>query len=144
MDASYCLIVMLLVGCMPGIPAKQQRPDPEWVNWDSIGRGQAHWMRLIGPSFVALNAALLQGFTIARFSEVLVLAGYTQSAMATWCRFRNTAWAIMDWFRHPLDDPDSDARQSIYKVRCMHAFARQVAQESGLFRAEEGEVCAEN
>ena len=45
------------------------------MDWASVRRGQEHWKRLLGPTFVALNAALLQGFTIARFAEVLVIAG---------------------------------------------------------------------
>lgn len=94
-----------------------QMVDPCWVDWASVRRGQAIWRGLLGPTFVALNAALLQGFTIARFAEVLVLAGYTSSLAATWNRFRNTGFAIMDWFSHPLDDPSSEARCSIYKVR---------------------------
>ena len=125
----------------PAVGSPVQNPEPEWVDWDSVRRGQAHWCRLLGPTFVALNAALLQGFTIARFAEVLVIAGYTASRTATWNRFRNTGWAIMDWLHHPLDDPASDARKSIYTVRCMHAYARRIAKDARLFSEEKGEVC---
>ena len=108
--------------CTPTAGQATQLEEPDWVDWASVRRGQAHWQRLLGPTFVALNAALLQGFTIARFADVLVLAGYTKSLTATWTRFRNTGWAIMDWLQHPLDDPHSNARQSIYRVRaCVRA-----------------------
>jgi len=147
-----------------------QLPEPDWVDWESVRRGQAHWCRLLGPTFLALNAALLQGFSIARFAEVLVLAGYTASATATWNRFRNTGWAILDWFHHPLDDPESEARQALYKVRSclvfvigawppqscpdivtavrmfgaqvrvLHAYGRRRAMEANLFKKELGEV----
>ena len=92
--------------------------------------------------FIALNGALLQGFTIARFSKVLVLSGYTSSPEETWKRFRNTGWAILDWISYPLDEPKSDARQSLYTVRCMHAFARKQATQSGMFDKAKGEGIA--
>jgi hypothetical protein len=70
-----CLPACRLPGTGVTAGSPTQRAEPEWVDWASVRRGQEHWKRLLGPTFVALNAALLQGFTIARFAEVLVIAG---------------------------------------------------------------------
>ena len=85
---------------------------------------------------IALNAALLQGFTIARFAEVLADSGYSSSPKASWDRYSETAYAITDWYTHDLRDPLSPARQSIYRVRCMHTCARHKC--SRLFAKTEG------
>ncbi|CAK0830350.1 unnamed protein product, partial [Prorocentrum cordatum] len=58
-----------------------QSPEPGWVDWDLVRRGQALWLENLGRAFLALTAALVQGFTIARFAEVLHHAGYAQSPL---------------------------------------------------------------
>merc|ERR1719486_1540665 len=102
-----------------------QSPEPAWVDWDLVRHGQELWNQQLGRVFVALTAALLQGFTIARFAEVLNYAGYAQSPLASMSRYQSTAFFIVDWFRYPLDDPTSQARRGIYTVRCLHSHARR-------------------
>lgn len=117
-----------------------QSPEPPWVDWQLVRRGQELWNQQIGRAFLALTAALLQGFTIARFADVLHHAGYAQSPWTSCKRYSSTAFYISDWFRYPLDDPGSIARQGIYTVRCMHSFARR--RSKSLFSAEHGEGIA--
>ncbi|CAK0830351.1 unnamed protein product, partial [Prorocentrum cordatum] len=102
-----------------------QSPEPGWVDWDLVRRGQALWLENLGRAFLALTAALVQGFTIARFAEVLHHAGYAQSPLNSNRRYAATAFFITDWFRYPLDDPESFARRGIHTVRCMHSYARR-------------------
>lgn len=117
-----------------------QSSDPPWVDWEKVRRGQELWRQQIGRAFLALTAALLQGFTIARFADVLHHAGYAQSPWTSCKRYSSTAFFISDWFRYPLDDPNSIARQGIYMVRCMHSFARR--RSKSLFSQERGEGIA--
>ena len=42
------------------IPAPPQSPEPTWVDWDQVERGQKLWKDNVGTAFVALSAALLQ------------------------------------------------------------------------------------
>uniref|UniRef100_A0A7S1RH83 ER-bound oxygenase mpaB/mpaB'/Rubber oxygenase catalytic domain-containing protein n=1 Tax=Alexandrium catenella TaxID=2925 RepID=A0A7S1RH83_ALECA len=115
----------------------EQLPEPEWVDWDLVRKGQALWSEHLGRAFLALTAALLQGFTIARFAEVLHRAGYAQSPLTSVNRYSATAFFLHDWFLYPLDDPESRARKGIYTVRCMHSYARRRSNE--LFSREAGE-----
>ena len=82
----------------------------------------------------------LQGFTIARFAVVLNNAGYAQSAETAFRRYRDTAFFIHDFFYYPLDDPTSLARTGIYRVRCMHSYARR--RSCHLFDSSKGEGIA--
>jgi len=118
----------------------EQLPEPTWVDWELVRKGQALWSEHLGRAFLALTAALLQGFTIARFAEVLLHAGYAQSPLTSCSRYAATAFFLHDWFRYPLDDPESRARKGIYTVRCMHSYARR--RSKGLFSLEAGEGIA--
>ena len=111
--------------------------EPPWVNYDVVAAGQASWRANLGAAFVSLMAALMLGFSIARFAVVLVASGYTSSTDATWFRFRETGFAIMDWISFDLAPPtageeeSSRARRSIYRVRCLHELARRRTLEKG-------------
>jgi len=118
----------------------EQLPEPAWVDWELVRRGQALWSEHLGRAFLALTAALLQGFTIARFAEVLQRAGYAQSPLTSCRRYAATAFFLHDWCRYPLDDAESRARRGIYTVRCMHSYARR--HSKGLFSREAGEGVA--
>ena len=111
-------------------------PDPEWVDWDSCERGQKVWMQRLGQFNVGLTLALLQGFSIARFAIVLQTSGYAQSGETSYDRYRETAFAIIDWMKFSLKDPNSQARSQIANVRAMHSFARRRSQR--YFGADEG------
>lgn len=115
----------------------RQLPEPEWVDWTLVRRGQALWCEHLARTFSALMAALLQGFSIARFAVVLNHAGYAQTPLTSMNRYRSTSFFILDWLRHPLDDPDSLARRGIYQVRCMHGYARRCSKS--LFKRDDGE-----
>jgi hypothetical protein len=114
-----------------------QLPEPTWVDWDSVRRGQQHWMDLLSPSFAVLGVMLLNGFHTARFAEVLQHCGYAQDGHTALVRYRFTAFALLDWMNHPLDQSDSFARRAIYSVRCMHGMARH--RSRSLFDTEKGE-----
>ena len=118
-----------------------QNDDPSWVDWGRVRRGQLLWQQHLGRAFIALGGALLQGFSIARFAEVLVASGYSRSPEVAFLRFKDTAHAYTDWMRYPLDDPQSRARCAIYRVRCMHALARKMAARKRIFDREKGEGC---
>ena len=53
------------------ISASDQLPDPPWVNFDQVARGQALWITHSGANLLSLTGALLNGFSIARFAKVL-------------------------------------------------------------------------
>ena len=72
----------------------KQDDEPEWVDWDSVARGQQIFAENIGPAFTALSISLLHGFSIARFAEVLIDSGYARSAESSWNRYSHTAWHI--------------------------------------------------
>lgn len=114
-----------------------QLPEPAWVDWAVVRHGQALWLQHVGSATVSLMNALMQGFSIARFAEVLKYSGYSKSPLVSAERYLATGFFWLDWWLHPLDDAKSQARKSIYTVRCMHSFARR--QCSHLFSAEEGE-----
>lgn len=115
-------------------------PHPDWVDWESVRRGQKAFRKLIGPAYVALAGALLQGFSIGRFAEVLIHNGYAQNAMTAFERYRDTSFAIIDWMSHPIDDKDSRAQLQLQNVRAMHAFARRRSKK--LFDESKGEGLA--
>ena len=112
---------------------------PAWVDWAKVRRGQAVFNEHLGQFFVALSVALLQGFSIARFAEVLHANGYAQSPVTAYERYQATGFAIVDWMAHPLDEPGSLAVEQARNVRAMHSFARRRAIASGLFPHPEEE-----
>eukprot|EP00662_Eupelagonemidae_sp_cell21_P016352 gene16352-54217_t len=104
-------------------------PDPAW----QVRRGQELWGgKHLSCAILALAAALQQGFSIARFSEVLKDTGYNSSPHSAFDRFQMTGFHIMDWWRFPLCDPTSRSRRSIRVVRAMHAMAREKALSRGV------------
>ena len=152
--------------CIRDPSSLDQSPEPSWVEWDRVRQGQELWVAHLGGAFAALNAALLQGFSIARFADVLCDSGYVPVAalqhrradvpslqVCSFCKEQlgplqvstvpqgpvlceidatacnplrsDTAWHISDWYRFPLNDRSSTARQSIYQVRAMHESARR-------------------
>eukprot|EP01065_Artemidia_motanka_P027284 TRINITY_DN32505_c0_g1_i1.p1 TRINITY_DN32505_c0_g1~~TRINITY_DN32505_c0_g1_i1.p1 ORF type:complete len:432 (+),score=149.55 TRINITY_DN32505_c0_g1_i1:67-1296(+) len=116
------------------------RPDPEWADWEQVRRGQELWGgKHLSAAFLALAGALQQGFSIARFSEVLKDTGYNSSPHTTFDRFLMTGYHVMDWWRFPLNDPSSHARKSIRTVRAMHAMARKKAIKRGVLDSGAGE-----
>ena len=115
-------------------------PYPDWVDWTRVQRGQRAFMENIsGVSLVAV-AALVHGFTVARFGEVLYFNGYAQDAETALERYRETGLALMDWMAYPLDDPHSPGCVAIRNVRAMHSFARRRSKK--LFDPEKGEGIA--
>eukprot|EP01062_Namystynia_karyoxenos_P026251 TRINITY_DN20451_c0_g1_i2.p1 TRINITY_DN20451_c0_g1~~TRINITY_DN20451_c0_g1_i2.p1 ORF type:complete len:452 (+),score=161.41 TRINITY_DN20451_c0_g1_i2:76-1356(+) len=123
-------------------------PDPDWVDWKQVARGrepcappatQELWTGHLSCAFLALAAALQQGFSIARFSEVLKDTGYNTDPHTTWERFQMTGFHVMDWWRFPLNDPQSRSRRSVQTVRGMHAVARRKALQRGVLRADGSE-----
>ncbi len=117
----------------------EQDPEPEWVDWDMVKRGQDLWCDNMGRNFISLAVSLLAGFSIARFAEVLYANGYAQSAHTAFTRYSQTSFYILDWLRFPLNDPQSRSRKAIYNVRSMHAFARRRTIEKKMFNKEKGE-----
>jgi len=91
----------------------------------------------IGQNYAALSLSLLSGFSIARFAEVLYANGYAKDGYTARARYSATGDAISDWMRFDLQDPESRARQSLYTVRAMHAFARR--RSARLFDSAKGE-----
>ena len=110
---------------MPALRQVPQSAEPPWVDWDLVQRGQQLWCQHLARAVFALQAVLLQGFSITRFAEVLHQAGYAQSPLTTAQRYRATGLIVTDWFRYSLSDPSSPARLGLYAVRCMHSFARR-------------------
>lgn len=117
----------------------EQDPDPEWVDWNLIQRGQQLWSENLGRYHFALTGSLLSGFSIARFAEILYANGYAQSPHTAYTRYSQTGFYILDWLRFPLSDPNGLSRKAIYNVRAMHAFVRRRAIQQKLFDREKGE-----
>ena len=116
----------------------EQDPEPDWVDWELVKRGQEIWCENMGRNFLALTVSLLSGFSIARFAEVLYANGYAQSPHTAFSRYSQTAFYILDWLKFPLNDPFSRSRKAIYTVRAMHAFARRRSIEKNLCKDDEG------
>lgn len=108
---------------------QEQWGEPVWVDWELVKRGQEVWLEHWGGWIVGLSVALLVGFSIGRFSEVLFHSGYAQDALTATNRYSDTAFAMLDWFSYDLSCPGSRARVSIYTVRKMHAYARRRAKD---------------
>lgn len=70
----------------------------------------------------------MHGFVIGRFSEVLVLAGYTVDEWTTFTRYRDTSTAIYQWMSGDLFDAASESFRSVIRVRAMHALARRAVR----------------
>eukprot|EP00756_Hemistasia_phaeocysticola_P006109 Hpha_TRINITY_DN13685_c0_g1::TRINITY_DN13685_c0_g1_i2::g.122500::m.122500 len=129
-----------LLGAVHGTSNLPDSPDPEWVDWEVVARGQKLWnTKHLSPAVLALGGALLQGFSIARFSEVLEGTGYNVNPHTTFERFQMTAFHVTDWYFYPLNDPSSRSRVSIRTVRAMHAMARKKALERKVFDPAKGE-----
>eukprot|EP00392_Amoebophrya_sp_AT5.2_P011942 g12032.t1 len=116
----------------PGVAPRSERkddptflPPPPWVDWEKVRRGQKLWLDRLPAWAIGLGPALLVGFCIGRFAEVLYHMGYAQSAATALKRYQDTGWAMVDWFRFDLRDVDSPARIGIATVRSMHAFTRK-------------------
>jgi len=140
-DERVDLLPISEICCHGGKPRKiGLDPHPDWVDWDRVRRGQAVFIKHLGRSYIALTVALIQGFSIARFAEVLIHNGYAQNAETAFERYRETGFAIMDWMMYPLDEVDSKAQLQLQNVRAMHAFARR--RSKGLFNESRGEGIA--
>jgi hypothetical protein len=115
---------------------------PDWVNVESIRRGQAIFLKHLAQNYTALTIALIQGFSISRFAEVLFANGYAQSPETAFERYRTTSFFIMDWFSHPLelDAEDQIAIDALQTVRAMHSFSRRKTMQTHphLFEGEAG------
>jgi len=101
---------------------------PSWVERSKVERAQALIQQYYFAFNVSLTMELLMGFSIGRFAEVLVLAGYTRSDKTTFDRFKHTALAMHKWLKYDLFDPVSKARTSLMQVRAMHSLARRMAK----------------
>eukprot|EP01060_Flectonema_neradi_P035707 TRINITY_DN6644_c0_g2_i1.p1 TRINITY_DN6644_c0_g2~~TRINITY_DN6644_c0_g2_i1.p1 ORF type:complete len:424 (+),score=34.03 TRINITY_DN6644_c0_g2_i1:67-1338(+) len=119
-----------------GIGLPDSDPPPWDVDWKQIQRGQQTWRDLLGPTSVSLSGALLLGFSIHRFAEVLILSGYANSADSNFMRYQATAYHTQDWMRFALNDTNSPARMSIKQVRAMHSLARRKTISKNLFSSE--------
>ena len=115
-------------------------PHPEWVDWDSVRRGQQVFQDHLGQAYFALTFTLLQGFSVARLSEVLHVSGYAQDAETAFERYRETSFAILDWVSYPLDEENSLGQIQLQNIRAMHSFARRRSVK--LFDASKGEGVA--
>jgi len=112
---------------------------PPWVDLEKVRRGQRIYINHY-PFFISsLMLLLLQGFVVGRFSEVLVLAGYSKTPRATFERFKQTEFAIRKWMESDLGDPLSESRSYVFLVRALHAYARQNAQTRWRQALEEGD-----
>lgn len=112
------------------------QPHPDWVDWDSVERGQECFRQHIGQSYVGLSMILIQGFSIGRFGDVLVANGYAQNAETAFERYRETSFAILDWMRYSLREINSKGQRQIMNVRAMHSFSRR--KSKGLLGEEGG------
>ncbi|CAD7965111.1 unnamed protein product [Amoebophrya sp. A120] len=108
----------------PDFLSESQLPEPPWVDFAKVKLGQQLWLKHLAAWAIGLGPALLVGFCIGRFAEVLYHTGYAQSPETALKRYQDTGWAIVDWFRFDLQDKFSTSRRSIYAVRHMHALAR--------------------
>jgi len=121
-------------GCLvEGITAET---IPDWCDKETVKRGQRLHLNYFYSFLVGLTTALLHGFVIRRFSEVLVLSGYSQNPKVAHQRFRQTGGAIYSWMHYDVFDPNSIARKNLRRVRAMHAMARRRAGDK--FSEEEG------
>jgi len=64
-DKEWCLLDMKIIAHAAhqnhdNVAAPRQSPEPDWVDWDRVERGQKLWKDHVGTAFVALSAALLQ------------------------------------------------------------------------------------
>jgi hypothetical protein len=110
------------------------RPLPDWLDVASVRRGQ---LVLRAHSWTFLNCymlALLHGFCIGRFSQLLLWSGYASSEWETYARFRSTWLAIWSWGAYELFtdgqgparwDASSHSVQQLLRVRRMHEMARR-------------------
>ncbi|GBG33981.1 Hypothetical Protein FCC1311_102042 [Hondaea fermentalgiana] len=121
----------------PNLP---RDPEPDWVDWDLVERGQAVWKEQVARSFAGLGLALLSGFSIARFAEILFVNGYAKSGETAMQRYRATGFYVTDFYRSSLRDPKSKARRGIANVRAMHEWARRRSKK--IFDQTKGEGVA--
>jgi ER-bound oxygenase mpaB/B'/Rubber oxygenase, catalytic domain len=105
---------------------------------ESVARGQCLFNERLYAFITLLIGVLLNGLVIARFSEVLVNAGYSRSPRASYMRFRSTAVHVWRWHGSSLFDVGSSARRSVLQVRCLHALARRSAERRSDWR-DDGE-----
>lgn len=126
-DAYVDSLPMSMVICHGGKTKEEivLQPHPDWVDWDSVERGQECFRQHLGQSYVGLSMILLQGFSIGRFADVLVSNGYAQNAETAFERYRETSFAILDWMRYPLREFGSKGQRQIMNVRAMHSFSRR-------------------
>eukprot|EP01064_Diplonema_japonicum_P024740 TRINITY_DN3541_c0_g2_i1.p1 TRINITY_DN3541_c0_g2~~TRINITY_DN3541_c0_g2_i1.p1 ORF type:complete len:428 (+),score=69.00 TRINITY_DN3541_c0_g2_i1:53-1285(+) len=113
---------------------------PAWVDWGEVREGQALWRDLVGASFISLSGSLILGYSIERFSEVLLASGYGKSPAIAYERYMATGFHLQDWMRFDLEDHKSDGRRSLKQIRAMHAYARAKSMELGIVKSEENGV----
>lgn len=92
---------------------------------EAVRRGQLLLKRWCYAMYCGLLVALLEGLAVQRFSDVLVMSGYSSSPTATYARFRATAIMVFGWASSSLLDEQSEATQAVAVVRMMHEFARR-------------------
>lgn len=92
---------------------------------EAVQRGQALLRRWSYVMYNALLVALLEGLGVQRFSDVLVMSGYSSSPTATYARFRATAVMVFGWASSSLLDEQSEACQAVALVRMMHELSRR-------------------
>ena len=100
---------------------------PVWCDRAAVKRGQKLFTENVFNFLASYLVALLHGFTIARFSEVLVLSGYTKSHWATYLRFRSTWLSIFRWGCYDTDS--EELKEAITRVRYAHELARRAVRK---------------
>ena len=113
---------------------------PTWddLDWESVRRGQKLFSDHQSYAHLGLGGILLVGFCIRRNADVLLQSGYATSPLVAYQRYMHTGFYLIDWFTTDLTDAASLGRQSLRKVRAMHALGRLKCIETEMFDDKEG------
>ena len=99
---------------------------PEWVDYDSIQRGQSvYWKNIAAIHFILLYGALAGGYAVSRMNQVLIKTGYLSDSKRNFKRLIDTARMIYD----VMSDKDAlkvgnRGWKSVLQVRFMHGLVR--------------------
>ena len=100
---------------------------PEWVDWDTIERGQEVFWRFAGPKLMLLlHFSLLVGVSAPKVNRVLLSTGYlTRSGERTFKRLLETTSWLVAVMESGSMRPLESGWKACLRVRFLHAHVRQ-------------------
>jgi hypothetical protein len=111
---------------MPHLDGEEFSAFPDWVDWESVRRGQRTWVRFLPQVSVTLfYVSLVGGFSAPKITEVLSSTGYlTGTKRQIITRIRDTGYMLFACMCDGGLRPGASGWTATLRVRFLHARVR--------------------